>query len=497
MQVNGDILGEVTPAFPWPRSSSSPRSTKAIADALFLGTADFALVWLSAAAALSLRVDAGAINYGTSLAKNAGFLMLLSVLVVLFCQVQKLYELQVRTDFEEAVAVMNSVGLATMVLSASIYLSGQKVVSRVALGITVLLAAALLMVWRRVRRRLIRKRVAAGQDCRNLLIVGWSPAAGLLIRHFTEHRPPGYVIKGFLDRRCQEGAEDIGSLERRSMAGKALGHKNELSDIVRAHFIDEILVFLPEDRELVKELIVQSRECGTSLRVVPDSYDGLALGASIEYLGPFPAIQVHEKAMPIVGLILKRCVDVIGSALALLACLPGFLLIALAILLDSPGPVLYRSERIGRKGRVFTCYKFRTMVQNADALRNHLLDANERSGVLFKIANDPRITRVGRILRKYSLDEIPQFWNVLNGDMSLVGPRPPIPGEYEQYALDHLKRLHVSPGITGLWQVEARTDPSFDSYINLDTHYVDNWSMWLDLKILLKTVSVVIAGTGQ
>jgi lipopolysaccharide/colanic/teichoic acid biosynthesis glycosyltransferase len=137
------------------------------------------------------------------------------------------------------------------------------------------------------------------------------------------------------------------------------------------------------------------------------------------------------------------------------------------------------------------------MVQNADALRNHLLDANERSGVLFKIANDPRITRVGRILRKYSLDEIPQFWNVLNGDMSLVGPRPPIPGEYEQYALDHLKRLHVSPGITGLWQVEARTDPSFDSYINLDTHYVDNWSMWLDLKILLKTVSVVIAGTGQ
>ena len=163
---------------------------------------------------------------------------------------------------------------------------------------------------------------------------------------------------------------------------------------------------------------------------------------------------------------------------------------------------MYEGSNLGaaggyRGGQPFTCYKFRTMVQNADALRNHLLDANERSGVLFKIANDPRITRVGRILRKYSLDEIPQFWNVLNGDMSLVGPRPPIPGEYEQYALDHLKRLHVPPGITGLWQVEARTNPSFESYINLDTQYVDNWNMWLDFKILLKTVAVVVAGTGQ
>jgi lipopolysaccharide/colanic/teichoic acid biosynthesis glycosyltransferase len=137
------------------------------------------------------------------------------------------------------------------------------------------------------------------------------------------------------------------------------------------------------------------------------------------------------------------------------------------------------------------------MVQNADALKDRLHDLNERSGVLFKIRNDPRITRVGRFLRKYSLDEIPQFWNVFTGDMSLVGPRPPVPGEYQQYELDHLKRLHVTPGITGLWQVEARTNPSFESYINLDTHYVDNWSIRLDLKILLKTVAVVFAGTGQ
>jgi exopolysaccharide biosynthesis polyprenyl glycosylphosphotransferase len=339
--------------------------------------------------------------------------------------------------------------------------------------------------------------MAAGQNCRNVLIFGWSPAAEMLGRHFIDHQLSGYVLKGFLDRRQPGGASDMDGTERRGVAVKSIGHMDDLSDIVRAHFIDEILVFLPEERELVKELITESRRSGLNLRVVPDSYDGLALGAPIEHLGPFPAIQIHERPMPIFGLILKRCLDVLGSALALLLCSPLSLLIALAIRLDSSGPVLYRSERIGRKGTPFACFKFRTMVQNADALKDRLHDLNERSGVLFKIRNDPRITRVGRFLRKYSLDEIPQFWNVFTGDMSLVGPRPPVPGEYQQYELDHLKRLHVTPGITGLWQVEARTNPSFESYINLDTHYVDNWSIRLDLKILLKTVAVVFAGTGQ
>jgi exopolysaccharide biosynthesis polyprenyl glycosylphosphotransferase len=490
--------GRQDPAFGSRRANTSPRARKATADALLLATMDFVLVWLSAGVALSVRVDTGAINYGASLEKNAGFLVLLSILVVLFCHVQKLYEHRPRTAFDEAIGVSKAVGLATIVLSASIYLSGQKVVSRLALGITVLLAATLLVCCRHLLRRRIMQRVEAGQDCQNILIFGWGQRAELLERHFMAHRLPGYVIKGFLDRRRhRSGVPSIGFPERRSVNGKAIGARNELFDVVRAHFIDEIFVFLPEDREIVKKLILETRELGISLRVVPDSYDGLALGAPIEHLGPFPAIQMHEKPIPTIPLILKRSIDLIGSGLALLLALPVSLLIGLAIRFDSPGPILYRSDRIGRKGRTFTCYKFRTMVANADALRDRLGDLNERSGVLFKIANDPRVTRVGRFLRKYSLDEIPQFWNVFNGDMSLVGPRPPVPGEYQQYDLDHLKRLHVSPGITGLWQVEARTDPSFESYINLDTHYVDNWNMWLDFKILLKTVAVVVAGTGR
>jgi exopolysaccharide biosynthesis polyprenyl glycosylphosphotransferase len=460
-------------------------------EALFLGAVDFALVWLSAIATLSIRLDSGAISYGTMLAKNTGSLILLSILIVLFCHAQRLYDFSPRTKSSETLAVLRAVGLATVVLSASLYLLGQSVVSRIALGITVIASASLLLAWREVRRRRIAKRAAAGQDCRNILVFGWSPAAEVVGRHLIENQVPGYVIKGFIDHPSSvQGKPGISDIKR-------LGHVDDLSDIVRAHFIDEILVFQPEDRELVKQLIAESRNSGVALRVVPDSYDGLAWGAAIEHLGPFPAIRLHEKPMPILGLILKRCVDIVGSILALLFCFPLCLLIALLIRLDSPGPVFYLSERVGRKGTIFKCYKFRTMIRNAEALKDGLLERNERGGILFKIRQDPRITRVGRFLRKYSLDEIPQFLNVLNGDMSLVGPRPPIPGEYQQYELAHLKRLLVSPGITGLWQVESRRNPSFESYINLDTQYVDHWSIWLDIRILFKTVGVVFAGTGQ
>jgi lipopolysaccharide/colanic/teichoic acid biosynthesis glycosyltransferase len=189
--------------------------------------------------------------------------------------------------------------------------------------------------------------------------------------------------------------------------------------------------------------------------------------------------------------------DITLSSLALLMTSPLMLALAIAVKLDSEGSIFYQAHRIGRKGRTFACYKFRTMVSDADKLKADLEHMNERDSVLFKISNDPRITRMGRVLRKYSLDELPQFYNVLRGDMSLVGPRPPMATEVEQYDLEHLKRLNVLPGITGLWQVEARQDPSFDSYISLDTAYVENWSLWLDMKILARTVGVVVSGTGS
>lgn len=193
---------------------------------------------------------------------------------------------------------------------------------------------------------------------------------------------------------------------------------------------------------------------------------------------------------------LKRVLDVVFSCALLLSLCPFLLLISFAIKLESKGQVFYTSERIGKKGRVFRCFKFRTMVNDAEKRRAEVMHMNECDGVLFKVANDPRITRVGRFLRKYSLDELPQFLNVIRGDMSIVGPRPPLAGEVMEYKLNHLRRLDVTPGITGLWQVEARQDPSFDSYVSLDVTYIENWSLWLDMKIIVRTVGVVLSGTG-
>jgi len=193
----------------------------------------------------------------------------------------------------------------------------------------------------------------------------------------------------------------------------------------------------------------------------------------------------------------KRGFDIVFSLVALVFIAPVLLGIAILIKLDSEGPVLYVSERIGRDGKRFRFFKFRTMVNGADSLRGTLLHLNERRGNLFKLSNDPRVTRLGRLLRRYSLDELPQFFSVLTGRMSVVGPRPCLASEYARYTKAQRRRLEAVPGITGLWQVEARNDPSAETYFALDMEYIENWSFWLDMKILFKTVWVVFAGTGH
>jgi lipopolysaccharide/colanic/teichoic acid biosynthesis glycosyltransferase len=193
---------------------------------------------------------------------------------------------------------------------------------------------------------------------------------------------------------------------------------------------------------------------------------------------------------------LKRTTDILLSLSGIIFGAPLLALIALIVKLDSHGPVLYRSPRVGSKGHVFGCYKFRTMIVGADEMKDSLRLRNERVGPFFKLADDPRITRCGRFLRRYSLDELPQLWNVLRGDMSLVGPRPHPVDDVQLYRAEHLRRLTVTPGITGLWQITARRDPSFERSIALDLEYIEHRSLWMDLKVLWKTVFVVLQGTG-
>jgi exopolysaccharide biosynthesis polyprenyl glycosylphosphotransferase len=276
-----------------------------------------------------------------------------------------------------------------------------------------------------------------------------------------------------------------------------IGTYDTLFQRARALFVDEIFFTSPCEHGLMQNALELARLQGVDVRIIPEIHDGLAWNSPIEYIGQFPTIPLHRGHVPELGLIFKRGFDVLFSVLFLLAFSPLLLIIAIAVKLDSRGPALYRSERIGKKGRVFRCIKFRTMVEDADQRRAEVAHMNERDGVLFKVSNDPRITKLGNFLRKYSLDELPQFFNVLKGDMSVVGPRPPIASEVKEYKLSHLRRLDVTPGITGLWQVQARQDPSFASYVSMDVNYIDNWSIWLDFKILIRTVGVVISGTGS
>jgi exopolysaccharide biosynthesis polyprenyl glycosylphosphotransferase len=237
------------------------------------------------------------------------------------------------------------------------------------------------------------------------------------------------------------------------------------------------------------------------VKVIPDLLDGIVprnQPLSLGYLGDLPIMEVYRKPIPELGLLVKRTIDVVCGLVMFLFALPILAAAAAAIKIDSPdGSVIYRSKRVGRKGTTFDCYKFRTMLANADDLKDELREQNERSGPFFKIKDDPRITRVGRFLRKYSIDELPQVFNLLKGDMSLVGPRPHPMDDFELYKIEDYRRLDVKPGITSLWAVEARSDPSFDRNMELDLYYIENWNIWLDVKIIIKTIPVVLKGSGS
>lgn len=379
----------------------------------------------------------------------------------------------------------------TLLLMGALYIIRGEAVPRSVVLMTVSLVTVALSLRRALFRAMLYRRFESGMNTRNVIIVGTGAEAHALRHHLQSIRQLGFVFKGFV---YVPGTDDIAADQ---VTGEVLGALDNLFDYTRRHFVDEIFFTSACERGVLKNVLEQSRANGVDLRVVPDLYDGFAWSNNIEYIGQFPTIPLHRGDVPEVELIFKRAVDVAVALLVLVLLSPVLLAIAIAVKFDSPGPVFYCSERIGKKARIFRCIKFRTMVRDADKRRSEIMHMNEREGILFKMTNDPRITRVGAFLRKYSLDELPQFFNVLTGTMSVVGPRPPIASEVRQYQLSHLRRLDVTPGITGLWQVQARQDPSFDSYISLDVAYIENWSVWLDIKIILRTIGVVFAGTGS
>jgi exopolysaccharide biosynthesis polyprenyl glycosylphosphotransferase len=326
---------------------------------------------------------------------------------------------------------------------------------------------------------------------RSILIVGVDPAAREVRDYLVSLRDAGGVFKGFVT--MDEDSDDAKMVEE----GQIVGHVRDVIALAKSMFVDEIMFAKWPGDDTLHRVLKQAGAEGVDVSFVPSLPEILTFSDSLRYVDGLPTVVLLQKKKSPFLALAKRTVDVTGACIGILLLLPLFVSIAIVIKLQSSGPVLYLSKRVGYKGNSFTCCKFRTMVPAADSMLTEVAHLNERDGILFKITNDPRVTGAGAILRKYSLDELPQLWNVLRGDMSLVGPRPSISSEVAQYSTAHLRRLDVIPGMTGLWQVEGRSDPSFEEYIDLDTKYVKTWSLWLDLKIILRTVNVVLAGTGS
>jgi exopolysaccharide biosynthesis polyprenyl glycosylphosphotransferase len=421
---------------------------------------------------------------------SVGYLTWFIVALILVSRRMHLYAaIEARNTLHDLRLSIQACFTAGLLLSGALYFARGEVVSRGVVILTILLTTVLIVVRRLIWRYVVYRRYERGMEARNILVVGTGRVGQALRHHVEGIRHLGYTFKGYIQI---PGADADSNVKPADVLGKF----DEVLEVARLHFVDEIFLCSPIEPGLVKQLVEQARDVSVDIRVVPELYDGLAWNSPVEYIGQFPTISLHRSDIPVIGLMMKRVLDIALAAATLAMISPLLLAIAISVKLDSEGPIFYASERIGKKGRTFRCLKFRTMVTDAEKRRAEILHMNERDSILFKIANDPRITRVGKILRKYSLDEIPQFLNVVRGDMSLVGPRPPIASEVKKYQLNHLRRLDVTPGITGLWQVQARQDPSFDSYISLDTAYVENWSLWLDFKIMVRTFAVVISGTG-
>jgi exopolysaccharide biosynthesis polyprenyl glycosylphosphotransferase len=392
--------------------------------------------------------------------------------------VEELYSIATATTLGIVAVIILSLFFSTTLYSRLIFLYA-------AFFITVFLGVSRLFI-SRVRNYLRNY----GVGVERMLLVGAGDVGRMVMRNVTARPDYGYQIIGFVDDNPSKGNTDIGPF-------RALGPTENFEALLNKLQIDTVVICLPwQTHRMIQRLL---RSCDTHdvrALVVPDLFQLTKNQMQVEDLNGIPLISTREVSIQGINYILKRAVDVLLAAVSSIILLPFGLAIAAAIRFDSPGPIFFVQTRIGRNGVPFRCYKFRSMIQGADDLREAMGELNEASGPLFKVRDDPRRTRVGRFLRRYSLDELPQLINVLKGDMSLVGPRPNLPEEVTAYQEWHKKRLSVSPGITGLWQVSGRSDLTFDEMVLLDIYYVENWNLFLDISILLRSIPAVLWGRG-
>jgi len=403
------------------------------------------------------------------------------VLAAILMAVQGLADLDRRRSWPTRLRAITSAVSTGLVLAVVFSFDQDQRLSRAWLAIGWTMAIVSLSTWRSVATTLhlaVRRQFTSRP---RLVIVG----ANILGQELARDLESRFEVIGYVDN----GTDMVEPLDRPLLAPIA-----DLESVVRSGAIDEIVIVLPADRrEQVDRVVARGFGRQVDVKVLADLGEQLPRRLELGRFGARPYIGFAPVA-PVTWL--KRAFDLVVASITVVIGAPLLLCIAIAIKLDSPGPVLYRQRRVGKDGVAFDMLKFRSMCADAEGQLALLSDRNEASGPLFKIRRDPRVTRVGRILRRGSLDELPQLFNVLRREMSLVGPRPPLPGEVAKYEDWQLARLRALPGMTGLWQVSGRSEVPFNDMVRLDLHYVRNWSLGLDLEIILRTIPAVIANRG-
>lgn len=403
---------------------------------------------------------------------------------------QKLYNVRfIGRRIDEVRRIVNATFLGTMAVALAGYFAGIDV-PRTRIVVLFVVVTLLVSVEREVARRIFGAMRERGKLVRNVVIAGANPEGRELAAMLRTDRWLGYRVLGFVDDDPATDPEPVPGvplLGTVADAGEILRSRPGASVIVAASAIESSTT-----NRLARDLL----DRGVHVELSSTLRDIASQRLVVRPLGRFPVVYVEPVQRDGWRRTAKRAFDVGLALAAIVATSPIVLAALVAIRIDSPGPVLFRQVRVGRNGRPFQVLKLRTMVQDAEARRDALLAENEADGPLFKMRDDPRITRVGRFLRKSSIDELPQLWNVVRGEMSLVGPRPALPHETEAWDPLLTQRLRVTPGITGMWQVNGRSESSFEDYTRLDLYYVDNWSLLIDLAILAKTVPVVLLRQG-
>lgn len=399
-----------------------------------------------------------------------------------------------RGFLEEFRQVINAELVTYTVFISVLYLLRQsQSLSRLAFGYFVLINTILIYIVRIIYKQIMLKLYSKSRYSSRLLVITNSRRANGIVENILNYNEWYRQIVGIALTDDSETSDVDGV--------PVVAYTDSLMEYVIRNDVDEVFI-IDENlygTSLLNAWINEFCQMGINVNVNLSEFDIQYAGKkTLNRVGKYAVVTFARNIFSNRQLALKRTLDIIGSLVGMAVLIVATIFVAPAIKLDSPGPVFFGQTRIGKNGRKFTFYKFRSMYVDAEERKKELMAKNEVNGLMFKMEDDPRVTRVGKFIRKTSIDELPQFWNILKGDMSLVGTRPPTEDEFEKYDIEHKARLSMTPGLTGMWQISGRSDiKDFDEVVKLDMEYIDNWNIWKDIKILLLTVKVVLTGKGS